>query len=125
MSVCQRQGVEEMKEDDQRVKTSSYKINKFWEIIYRMAAVVNHTASCIFESVLFFFLILIGCLLFFLFFLWLHLRHMEVPGLSVELELQLLAYATATATQDLSCICDLYHSLQQHRVLNTLSKARG
>ena len=55
MSVCQRQGVEEMKEDDQRVKTSSYKINKFWEIIYRMAAVVNHTASCIFESVLFFF----------------------------------------------------------------------
>ena len=55
MGVCQRQGVEEMKEDDQRVKTSSYKINKFWEIIYRMAAVVNHTASCIFESVLFFF----------------------------------------------------------------------
>ena len=31
----------------------------------------------------------------FFFFLWPHLRHMEVPRLGVELELQLLAYATA------------------------------
>ena len=25
---------------------------------------------------------------------------------------------------DLSCICDLHHSSQQHRILNPLSKAR-
>ena len=42
---------------------------------------------------------------------------MEVPELGVESELQLLAYTTATATQD------LHHSLQQHQVLNLLSKA--
>ena len=34
------------------------------------------------------------------------------------------AYATATATLDLSYICNLCHSLQQHRILNSLSKAR-
>ena len=34
------------------------------------------------------------------------------------------AYATDTATPDLSRICDLHCSLQQHRVLNPLSKAR-
>ena len=44
--------------------------------------------------------------------------HMEVPGLGVELELQLPAYATATATPDLTCICDLNRSLQQHQILN-------
>ena len=49
----------------------------------------------------------------FFFFLWLHLWHMEVPRLGVELELQLSAYTTATAMRDLSCICDLSHSLQQ------------
>ena len=43
---------------------------------------------------------------------------MEVPRLGVELELQLPAYTTATATLDPSCICDLYHSLQQHRILS-------
>ena len=37
--------------------------------------------------------------------------HVEVPRLGVELELQLLAYETATAIPDLSCICDLHHSL--------------
>ena len=42
----------------------------------------------------------------------------------VELELQLLASATATAMPDLSCICDLCHSLWQYRILNPLSKAR-
>ena len=49
---------------------------------------------------------------------------MEVLGLGVESELQLLAYATTTATPNLSCICDLYHSLWQRRILNPLSKAR-
>ena len=35
-----------------------------------------------------------------------------------------LAYTTATAAQNLSCICDLHHSLQQCRILNPLSEAR-
>ena len=42
----------------------------------------------------------------------------------VELELQLPAYVTATATQDPSRLCDLHHSLWQHRILNPLSEAR-
>ena len=49
---------------------------------------------------------------------------MEVPRLGVQLELQLLAYATATATPDLSCVFDLHHISQQHRILNPLSEAR-
>ena len=44
-----------------------------------------------------------GITLIFFFFVWLHLQHMEVPRLGIELELQLLAYTTAAATQDLSC----------------------
>ena len=58
------------------------------------------------------------------FFLGLHLQHMEVPRLGVELDLQLLAYATAIATQNLSHICDLCHSSQQHWILNPLREAR-
>ena len=49
---------------------------------------------------------------------------MEVARLGVESELQLLAYTTATATLDLSSICNLCRSLQQHQVLNPLSEAR-
>ena len=49
---------------------------------------------------------------------------MEVPSLGVESELQLLAYATITATQDSSCVYTLHHSSWQHRILNSLSKAR-
>ena len=49
---------------------------------------------------------------------------MEVPRLGIESELQLTAYTPATATPDLSCICDLYHSSREHRVLNPLSGAR-
>ena len=63
-------------------------------------------------------------LIFSFFFLRLHLRHMEVPRLGVELELLLPAYTTATATWDLSHICNLHHSSQQHRILNPLSRAR-
>ena len=52
---------------------------------------------------------------------------MEVPRLGVISELQMPAYttatATATATQDLSCVCDLHHSSQQHGILNPLSEA--
>ena len=62
---------------------------------------------------------------FFPLLLGLHLWHMEVPRLEGELELQLPAYATATATPDLSCICDLHHSSQQHRVPNPLSEWPG
>ena len=56
-------------------------------------------------------------LIFFFFFLGLHMWHMEVPGLGV--------YTTATATRDLSRICDLHHSSWQHQVLNPLSEARN
>ena len=64
-------------------------------------------------------------LFLFLFFCFLgHLWHKVVPKLRVELEPQLPAYATATAMQDLSCICNLHHSSQQHWILNALSEAR-
>ena len=66
---------------------------------------------------------MINILLFFV-FLGLHLQHMEVPRLGVESELQLLAYATATAMQDLSRVCNLYHSSRQHWILNLLNKAK-
>ena len=61
---------------------------------------------------------------FFLVFLGLHPQHMEVPRLGIELELQLPAYITATATWDPSRVCDLYHSSQQRRIPDPLSKAR-
>ena len=44
--------------------------------------------------------------------------------LGVKLEVQLLACATAIATWDLSHICDLHYSSQQHQILNPLSEAR-
>ena len=50
--------------------------------------------------------------------------HMEVPRLGVQSELQLPATATATATQEPSCVCDLHHSLWQHRILKPLSQAK-
>ena len=62
--------------------------------------------------------------LFFVFFLGPLLQHMEFSMLGVESELQLLAYATAIETSDPSRTCDLSHSLWQHRVLNSLIKAR-
>ena len=70
------------------------------------------------KEVLFYFTLL------FYFILWLHLWNMEVPGLRVESELKLLGYTTATATQVPSCICNLRHSLWQHRILSPLSEAR-
>ena len=54
-----------------------------------------------------------------------YLWHMEVPRLGVKSELQLPAYTTATTTQDLSCICNLHHSSQQHQILNPRSKVRN
>ena len=60
----------------------------------------------------------------FFFFLRLYLWHMEVPRLGVKSELQLQAYTTTTAIPDLSCICDLCHSLRQCQFLNPLNEAR-
>ena len=59
---------------------------------------------------------------FFFVFLGLHLWHMEVPRLGVQLEQPLPAYATAK--QDTSCICGLHCSSQQSQILNPLSKDR-
>ena len=61
---------------------------------------------------------------FSVFFLGLHLRHLEVPRPGVKSEMQLLAYATATATWDLSRICDRHGSLRQRQILNPRSEAR-
>ena len=63
-------------------------------------------------------------LLFFFCFLGLRLQHMEGPRLGAKSELQLPAYTTAIAMPDLSRVCDIHHSSQQHRILNPLSKAR-
>ena len=64
---------------------------------------------------------------FFLFF-WggagLHLQHMEVPRLEVELEIHLLAYTTGTATPDPSHVFGLHHSSLQRQILNPLIEAR-
>ena len=49
---------------------------------------------------------------------------MKVTGLGIKSELQLLTYTTAMVTLDPSHICDLYCSLQEHRILNPLSEAR-
>ena len=59
-----------------------------------------------------------------LIFLWLHLWHVEIPRLGIESELQLPAYNIAIAMPDLSHICSLHLSSQQHWILNPLSKAR-
>ena len=65
---------------------------------------------------------------FFFVFLGLHLWHMELPRLGIDLELQPPAYTRVTATQDPSHVCDLHHSVhhssQQRQILNPLSKAR-
>ena len=57
-------------------------------------------------------------------FLRLHPQHMEVPRLGVKSKLQLATYTTATVMPDPNCICDLYHSSQQHQILNPLSRDR-
>ena len=48
----------------------------------------------------------------------------EIPRLGVELGLELQAYTTAIAMRDQSHVCNLYHSSQQHRIPDPLSKAR-
>ena len=66
-------------------------------------------------------------LLFFFFFdlfLGLYPWHVEVLSQGVTSELQWPAYTAATATRDLSRICNLHHSSQQHWTLNPLSEAK-
>ena len=53
-----------------------------------------------------------------------HLWHVEVPELGDESEQQPPAHTTAIATLNPSPILDLCCSLQQHCILNPLSKAR-
>ena len=53
----------------------------------------------------------------------LHLQHMELPRLGIELERQLPA--TATAMQDPSHDCNQHHSSQQCQILKPLSEARN
>ena len=62
--------------------------------------------------------------LFFSCFLGLHLWHMKVPRLGVELGLQLSVYTTATTIPDLSLVFNLQLRSQQHWILNSESKAR-
>ena len=59
----------------------------------------------------------------YVFFLGLHLWHMEISRQGVHSELELPAYATATIP-DPSRVCKLHHSLWQHQIFNPLSKAR-
>ena len=86
----------------------------------------KNTTKRVTKRVIFFPSFLFSSFLLFFSFLFFtpQLRHMEVPGPGVESEPQLQAYTTATSTPDLSCICDLGHSLQQCWILNPLSKAR-
>ena len=66
---------------------------------------------------------LVSLYFIFLSFLGLHLWHMEIPRLGVELELRLPAYATVAAIPDPSHICDLLHSSRHLQILNPLIKA--
>ena len=56
-------------------------------------------------------------------FLGLHSQHMKVPRLGVKSHLQMLACSTAIAMWDLSHICNLHHSSQQHWIPDPLSEA--
>ena len=63
---------------------------------------------------------------FFSFFFWGVVATPAAYGVSLargQSELQLPTYTIDTATQDLSHVCDLYHSSQQRQSLNPLSKA--
>ena len=57
-------------------------------------------------------------------FLGLHLQHMGVPRLGVELELQLPAYTTAIATPDPRLVCNTHHSSRQPWILKPLIEAK-
>ena len=62
--------------------------------------------------------------LFFFFFSWPQLWHMEVPKARGQTGTAVRAYTTATATPDTSHICNLHCSLRQRWILNPLTQAR-
>ena len=59
------------------------------------------------------------------FFLGLHVWHVEIPRLGVESELQLPGYTTAIAMQDPSHIFNLYHSSWQCWLPDPMTEARN
>ena len=87
---------------------------------------------CVFRSLIFKMIInIVGLIasvfVFFFFFCFVYGHICDIwkfPRLGVKSELQLLAHATTAAAQDPNHDPDLYHSLQQCRILNPLSKAR-
>ena len=103
-----------------KTSSSAHAISCAKTVLFPLLASSNPTyhSKAIYSSKLFFFFF------FFSVFLGPHLWHMEVPRLGVKSEPRLPAYATATATWDPSHICNLYHSSQQHKILNPLSEAR-
>ena len=98
---------------------NTYNIN--WNICRRLLRGVKciYLFIYLFMHSLFFFLVL-----FCFCFLQPHPVAYRNSQARVESELQLPAYPTATATQDLSCICNLHHSSQQHQILSPLSRGR-
>ena len=92
-----------------RIVTPEEQLRKLWEL-FCPSEVETH-----FMEVFFF---------FFFVFLGPQPWHMEVPSLGVQSELPLPAYTTATTMPDPSHVCDLHHSLWQHRILNPLSRAK-
>ena len=66
------------------------------------------------------YIVICGLFFFFSFPFW----PLEVLRLGFESELRQLAHATAIVTWDPSCVCDLHHSMWQHRILDPLSEAR-
>ena len=61
---------------------------------------------------------------FFFFFFSFPFYGKEVPGPGVGSELHLGPTPQPWQTLDLSCLCDLHCNLQQHWILNPMSKAR-
>ena len=57
-------------------------------------------------------------------FLGLHRRHMEVPRVAGLIRATAAGPCHSHKTQDLSSICDLYHSSPQRQILNPLSETR-
>ena len=66
--------------------------------------------------------LLVWAIFWLLFFLGLHLQHVEIPRLGVKWELQLPSYTTSTAMWDQSHICN--NSSLQCWILNPLREAR-
>ena len=93
------------------------KLYKTFQLIFYTVNINLFTHMYSLSEILFYFILFA--------FLGPHVRHMEILRPGVKSELQLPAYTIATATQNLSCICYLQHSSQQHWILNLLSKARN